>query len=66
MKTLIVTITFAAILVTSATAKTEKARPLQVESNSTVACGHIFLTDPDLAIRSSFRRECGHYMQPGN
>jgi hypothetical protein len=61
MKTLIATLALASIVATSAVAKTEKTRAVQVEANNSVTCGRVVLTDPDSGIRAGFLRDCAHY-----
>ena len=66
--TMIVTIAFASIFATSATAKTERTRTADAYSNEStvnldtaVICSGAVLTDPDHRIRAGFQRDCVHY-----
>jgi hypothetical protein len=66
MKTLIATLALALLVATSASAKTEKVRPLHVEPHNSVTCGHVVVTDPDRRIRSALVRDCSLANSPGN
>jgi hypothetical protein len=61
MKTLITALALASIVATSAVAKIEKTRSLNFESNNSVVCGRVVLTDPDPAIRAQLQRDCAHH-----
>jgi hypothetical protein len=54
MKTFITALTLAALVATSAMAKTIKTN----DDQDTVKCGTTVLKDPDANIRSDFRRDC--------
>ena len=66
MKTFIAVVALASIVATSALAKTERTRATHVEPDNSVICGRYVLTDPDPGIRAWFRRDCSHYIGPGN
>jgi hypothetical protein len=61
MKTLITALALASIVATSAVAKIDKTRSLSVESNNSVACSRVVLTDPDPAIRAQLLRDCAQH-----
>ena len=61
MKTLITALALASIVATSAVAKIEKTGSLNFESNNSVVCGRVVLTDPDPAIRAQLQRDCTHH-----
>jgi hypothetical protein len=60
MKTFITTLALAALVATSAMAKTIKTGG----DEDTVRCGNTVLKDPDANVRADFRRNCTGYNRP--
>jgi hypothetical protein len=60
MKTFITALALAALVATSATAKTIKAN----DEQDTVKCGNTVLKDPDANVRADLRRDCAINHRP--